>query len=181
MGNDLTSTPYLWKVDTVGILSETPVWIQQIIYIPALKDDDVLLKQWDENTTLAAGTLYQKTGTITNTNTMTSVGNLPSDIADGYVFEITESNGESGNIGKRLVETAGSTNTVVIQEDNWTNEASVVYNWRTFATVSAIVLKAGATDASPIRIPFEPKGREFPNLLLETIDGGTLYFYLRQG
>lgn len=42
----------------------------------------------------------------------------------------------------------------------------------------AIVLKAGASDASPIHIDFGPQGRRFAGLTVDTIDGGTLYLYL---
>lgn len=43
----------------------------------------------------------------------------------------------------------------------------------------AIVLKAGATDASPICFNFHPYGREYLNLKCHTIDGGTAYIYLK--
>lgn len=179
MANDLTSTPHLWVLDSPGILSEGMVHIAQIVYIPNALDDDLVFKQWDENTTVAAGGKENATGTITGTNTLTSTGNLPADVADGHIFEITATDGAAGNKGKKLVETAGDGNAVVIHEDDWTNEATKVYTWRTFATVPAIVLKAGATDKSPINFVFYPSGRRFPNLTLETIDGGTAYVYLR--
>ena len=43
----------------------------------------------------------------------------------------------------------------------------------------AIVLKAGATDASPICFNFHPYGREYLSLKCHTIDGGTAYIYLK--
>lgn len=180
MGNNLTSTPHLWVLDEAGILSETPVVISKIIYVPTTVGDDLLFKEWDDNTTVAAGSLSGKVGNISSTSTFTSNGNLPSSIADGHIFEITSSSGTSDNYGKKLVETAGDDNAVVIHEDDWTNEtSSFTYSWRTFATVSSIVLKAGASDASPIHVDFGDKGRRFPNLTLETIDHGTVYVYLR--
>ncbi len=112
-------------------------------------------------------------------STFTSAGNLPSSIADGYIFEITSSTGTSDNYGKKLVETVGSGDAVVIHEDSWTNEtSSFIYAWQTFATVPSIVLKAGASDASPTHLSFGDKGRWFPNLALETISAGTVYVYL---
>ncbi len=179
MSNDLTGTPHLWRLDEPGILSEKPIIISRIIYIPSAADDDVLFKEWDENTTVAAGSLSGKVGNISSTSTFTSNGNIPSTIADGHIFEITSSTGTSDNYGKKLVETAGDTNAVVIHEDDWTNEtSSFVYSWQTFATVNSIILKAGASDASPIHFPFGDKGRWFPNLTLETIDGGDVYVYM---
>ena len=43
----------------------------------------------------------------------------------------------------------------------------------------AIVLKAGATDASPVHMSFHHPGRRLPNLKVNTIDGGTAYIYMR--
>jgi len=44
---------------------------------------------------------------------------------------------------------------------------------------TAIVLKAGASDASPIHVDFGEKGRKLPSLKVKTIDGGTAYIYFR--
>jgi len=42
----------------------------------------------------------------------------------------------------------------------------------------AIILKAGATDASPVRWPAEPGGRTFNGLKIATISAGIAYIYL---
>jgi len=47
------------------------------------------------------------------------------------------------------------------------------------ASASAIVLKAGATDASPVTITFPNGGKWINGLKCSTIDGGTAYVYLR--
>ena len=99
-------------------------------------------------------------------------------MADGHIFHIKGSNGAAANIGRRVVEAAGDNNAMTIIEDNWTNEASKVYQWTTYDTSTSVVLKAGAADASAITVYFGDKGRRFPNLMCETIDGGTLYFYM---
>ncbi len=41
-----------------------------------------------------------------------------------------------------------------------------------------IVLKAGASDASPINIDW-PNGKRVPGMYMNTIDGGTAYVYLK--
>ena len=41
-----------------------------------------------------------------------------------------------------------------------------------------IVLKAGASDASPINIDW-PEGKHVPGMYMSTIDGGTAYVYLK--
>ena len=43
---------------------------------------------------------------------------------------------------------------------------------------TAIVLKLGASDASPVRLPMEEGGRRFEGLKIQTIDSGTAYIYL---
>jgi len=180
MSNDLTGTPHLWILDSVGILSETPVWISKIIYIPTTAADDLLFKEWNENTTVATGTKSGETAvSIASSSVLTVTGKLPSTIADGHVFEITATDGDTTNLGKRVVESnAGNDNSITIQEDNWQDESGKTYSWQTFATVNSIVLKAGASDASPIHVDFGVKGRRFPNLTLETIDHGYAYVYL---
>jgi len=41
-----------------------------------------------------------------------------------------------------------------------------------------IVLKAGASDTSPINIDW-PNGKHVPGMYMSTIDGGTAYVYLK--
>ena len=41
-----------------------------------------------------------------------------------------------------------------------------------------IVLKAGASDASPIQLHW-PEGKHVPGMYMNTIDGGTAYVYLK--
>jgi hypothetical protein len=176
-----TSTPYLWVLDTVGFLQTGSIHVRKVVMIPNAANDAVTFKTWNENSAdeIAAGVKYLKTGTITNTNTLTSTGNLPSGILDGSIFRITASTGAAANIGRHLVETAGTTNAVVIHGDDWTNEATKIYSWKTYTTVEAIYLKAGATDASPVQLDFGAMGRRFINLGLDAISASAkVYVYL---
>lgn len=50
--------------------------------------------------------------------------------------------------------------------------------FQTGGSVNAIVLKAGATDESPIHIDFGEKGKRVAGIKCSTIDGGTAYVYL---
>ena len=180
MANDSTSTPLLWVLDTVGFLYTGVVYLSKIVFIPNAASDDVLLNTWDENTAnlVADGDRSLITGTITSTDTLTVAGtNLPAAIADGYIFNVTASTGTALNLGRRVVKTAGTNTAVVIHNDEWTDEAAKIYTWETYKTTTAIALKAGASDASPIQIDFGPKARRIENLCLETLTGGTLYVY----
>jgi len=46
--------------------------------------------------------------------------------------------------------------------------------------VNAIILKAGASDATPVQISFGEDGRYLNGLKIGTIDGGTAYIYLKK-
>jgi hypothetical protein len=180
MANDLTSTPHLLVCDTIGIIAEKPIYVSNIYYVPSAVDDDVLFKQWDENAPVAAGTQSGVTGTITLGTTMTSTGNLPSTVADGHIFHILGSaGGAAANVKRALVTTAGNNNAVVCSQAGYTNEASIVYRWTTYPTTTAIVLRCRNLDITMEQMTFNPP-RKFPNLSLETIDGGTVYIYLAQ-
>lgn len=177
MSNDLTSTPNLWILDTPGMLSASMVYIRKIIFFPGAIDDDLQFRQWDLEVPLAAGSKNQKSGKIETSNTITITGHLPTTIVDGSVFRIVASNGDQDNIGYHVVETAGDTNAVVVHDDDWDNEASIVYDWETYLTHPAMFYKAGNSDTSPIRDVWYP-AKLFPNLTLEIIDGGTVHVYI---
>jgi hypothetical protein len=177
MANDTTSTPLLYVCDTIGIISETPIYISSIYFIPNANADDVTFKQWNEDAPVAAGTKALKTGTITNGTTLTSTGNLPSTVADGYIFHIKSSSGAAANIGREVVTTAGDDDAVICSSAGWTNEASKVYSWTTYPTTTAFVLKGNSADTNSHQVHF-PYPRRFPNLSLDVIDGGTVYLYL---
>jgi len=177
MSNNLAGDR-LWILDTVGLISESPVFIKQIIYIPSAAADDVLIKTYT-NTEVALGAGSNVSGTFSNPDgtscRLVVAGTaLPSAVADGYVWELTATSGDQDNKGKYLVKTAGN-NT---QADFWgqfdTAETKVC-SWKTYTSRTAIVLKAGASDASPITLE---EGWSLDNFILETIDGGTLYIYL---
>ena len=178
MANDFTSTPLLWVLDSVGACRPGVHYIKKVLFIPNAADDDVLFKTWDENSPIAAASKTGKTGTITSNSIMTSTGNVPATVADGHVIKITVSSGAAANLDSHVVETAGNDNacTVHHEDDSWTNEADKVYSWETYYTYPAIVMKAGASDASPVHLDFTPPLR-IENISLETLTGGTVYVY----
>jgi hypothetical protein len=167
----------VWTCDTVGIITENPIWITNALYIPAAISNAAVFRWYDVASPVAAGTAIHKTGTITLTNTLTSTGNLPSTIEDGFVFEITKSSGTSDNLGAKLVKTAGDANAVIIHEDDWTNEANKEYDWITYPSYTAIPLLTNDVTFRQMNIHFGDRGKRFPNLILESISGGTVYLY----
>jgi hypothetical protein len=175
-----TSGDSLWTLDTVGLISQTPITVRKIIYIPSAAADDVLINTYT-NSEVALGAGSNVSTTFSNpdgTSCRMAVGGtaLPSAVADGYVLDLLATEGTS-TLGKYLVKTAGN-NT---QADFWGQfvaESSKVSSWRTLTSRTALVLKAGASDASPVHVDFGPHGKAFENFILETIDGGTLYVHL---
>jgi len=176
-----TSGDGLWSLDTVGLISETPILVRKIIYIPSAAADDVLIKTYTTSEVSTGG--YSNISGITSNPDGTSCrlvvasAYLPAAVADSYVWEMTATSGDQDNKGKYLVKTAGN-NT---QADFWgqfdTAETKLC-SWKTYTSRSALVLKAGASDASPIHVDFGPQGKAFENFILETIDGGTVHVYL---
>lgn len=173
-------TNNLYTLDTVGIISETPLWISKIIFLPSAISQIVQLNSWKGlGACLAANGKVNTTGTITATTTLTSTGNMPATIAIGDVFEIYGSTGAAANLNTRnLVTTAGDTNAVVCAQAGWTNEASKSYSWRTYPGVKEIYFTAGPSDTSPVLEDWHAKPKFFLNLSLVTLGGGTLLIHL---
>jgi len=82
-----------------------------------------------------------------------------------WVVDETGTLNEGGVTVERVVYMPSAAGDDLIITDNADNEA--------------IVLKAGASDASPVHLPFGRKGRKLPSLKVGTIDGGTAYIYFR--
>jgi hypothetical protein len=149
----------LWVADTVGILSNSAVCLQRIVFRPAAASQIMQLNSYQGSGQTVAANDSGGTGTITST--------------------ILASTGNSANIGKQLVTTAGDTNAVVCSQAGWTNEASKVYRWTTYPQRKEVYLTGGASDASAVTLDWGPNGRWFNNLILQTIGGGAVDLYLK--
>jgi hypothetical protein len=169
----------LWVADTVGILSNSAVCLQRIVFRPAAASQIMQLNSYQGSGQTVAANDSGGTGTITSTTTLTTTGLLPATITVGDVFHILASTGNSANIGKQLVTTAGDTNAVVCSQAGWTNEASKVYRWTTYPQRKEVYLTGGASDASAVTLDWGPNGRWFNNLILQTIGGGAVDLYLK--
>ena len=82
-----------------------------------------------------------------------------------------------------LVHTAGDNDSLVIHKvpDEWTDEANVHYQWKTYQNRLAFHLISSA-QKDQVVINFGPNGFRFPNLALESITsaGSTkVYLYLK--
>jgi hypothetical protein len=124
------------------------------------------------------------TGTITGNDTLTmSAGTyLPSTIADGDFFAITKSSGSTANYYDHadkgelvcLVKTAGNNTVVVVDDNPWTDEATIKYTWKVYTglkTFSLITPAVAGTFFSQ-HIVFPNGGVRVPNLACETMTSG---------
>ncbi len=171
MSNILTGRK--WTLDTVGIISETPLFVKRIIYEPNAAGDVAVFNHWDEGVAnCVSSTFYglDFTATITSGTTITATTSvLTSTITAGSIFHIVASGGAAANLGRELVTTAGNNTVVVCSQAGWTNEATIKYTANVYNYRLAERILAGASDASPTTIFYGDKGRFFPNLILNSI------------
>jgi hypothetical protein len=171
-----STTGKIWTLDTVGIVSKTPVWIKKLVLYPNSAADLAVLNYWNPEALISAGcnttfgTAY--TGTISSTTTLTISGGtlLPSTITDGSVFEIIEGTGTSANKNRPVLVTTAGNNTVVVTTDAtvWTDESTKQYTWKTYQNYLFAKLLTPATEKQMIQMDFANPFR-LPNLILETI------------
>ena len=165
-----STTTRVWTIDTAGaILTNNKIWVRKAVLHPNAGADSVLFNYYDVTAPITAGTKADKTGTITSTNTLTSTANLTNAVTDGSVFELLRTTGVATNLGRKLVETAGDNDVIVIHDDDWTNEASKVYSWITYTQRQALKIVSPGTEVVDQEIDFGPGGWEFPNLIIETL------------
>jgi hypothetical protein len=174
----------IWYVDTVGMLSRTPVWIQAVTFVPHAAADVALFHYWLPN--LKEATSYSifgtdHTGDITGNDTLTlsSGAHLPSTIADGDFFGITFSNGSTDNYYQKhdksefvcLVKTAGNNTAVTVWDDPWTNETGKLYTWNVYTGLKAISLAASTVtnDFPTQHIEWHEPNLRLPNLACEAM------------
>ena len=160
----------VWKVDTVGIVSETPITIRKAVLLPNAASDAALFHYWnpappgtgDINSTAGA-----QTATVTSTATIASTGNFEAtEVAVGDIINITNSS-TGNNTGPVVVITRTDDNTIVTS-GGLTNEDNKIYSWDIYNGHLALHLPAGSSDTSPTTLDFGPGGLSLPNLALYT-------------
>lgn len=166
----------LWTLDTLGIITESPVCVQRIVFLPTTADHVCQFNYYDLGSVVSGAATVNTTGTIGSSKTLTSTNNISTSIVAGDVFEILASTGAAANVGKRLVESVTNNDAVTIVEDNWTDETKV-YCWTAYTGRIAAYLRAGASDASAVTLIFDP-ARWFPNLVLATLSAGAVHVYI---
>lgn len=166
----------VWVVDTVGIISKTPVRIMGIEVDPSAAGGLVLFNWWDEANAVSGANRALGNCTITGTNTFTDAATGGVLTAARYpatnvlkIFGAGEGggNGSTANHTYHLIETAGDNNAIVTAA-TLTNEANKSYKIDCYPARTAISITTPGTEVVNEWRYFGERGVWFPNLVLET-------------
>jgi hypothetical protein len=165
----------VWTLDTVGIISLTPVAIARIDFIPAADGNTVLINSHARYSVISGTRKDNVVGTVSGTNTLTSAGNFTADIDDGDILEIIASNGSTNNIGQKLVTGDATTDAVTIA--GLTDESTKIYTYQAYKATREFYVVADGTGIHNLWAG-EDGIKYLPSFLLETLTAGTLVVYL---
>jgi hypothetical protein len=158
-------------VDTVGIISKVPLWIQAILYYPNAVSNALDLNFWDETTAALDSymTATASSGTVTDADTGHNV--LTSTACpDGSVVQVLSGDGDAGNKTYHLIGTAGNDDRIIITPTStWADEAAKTYRFKVFpARAFFNCLQPTATNTHESKFQFFG-GAYVPNLICEGI------------
>ena len=171
--SNITNPYRTWKLDTVGIISKTPVRIRRITYLPGSSGDQVVFYEWFVSDTPTSAVINATMATVTG-QTMTSTGNFTqATINPGQIIQITKTS-SANNEDTFLITTNADANTIVVASaQNPTEEEGYTYNWNVFEAREAIRYMSVGSDQIEVVAEFdEHAGRFFQNLALVTLSGG---------
>ena len=169
----------VFHVDTVGIVSKTPLRIMGINFYPKAVSDAFDLNFWDEANPVTGANREITNGTITSTTTLTDAAT--GGVLTGARYPATNvlkifghgeggGNGSTANHTYHLIETAGDNN-VIVTAATLTNEANKSYKLDCYPSrpfLNGIQPTATNTHESKYWY-FGPFGIMVPNLILEAI------------
>jgi len=164
----------VWSLDTIGIVSETPVWVKGIMYYPNAVDGEFTLKSWDTGSTTLNSGVITYTITTSTDDTITASGGtpLPSTWLDGNIIKCLSTTGSDTGVSG-LIKTAGNNTVVVVHYSPFTTEAAKVGSFACYPSYTAFKGKASkaADTETSMWFPFPgERGFEFRNLALDDLD-----------
>ena len=179
MANILTRN--IWNLDSLGILSTTPVLVKAICFYPNAQADAFELKWWDEDSTTLNSGVMTYTITTSTDDTITATGGtpMPNTWLDGNVIKCLSTTGsDTGVTG--LIKTAGTNTVVVTHLSPFTAEASKVGTFACYPSYSAFKGKQPFdTNELSMFFSFGGDGFWFHNLALDSMSATcTLTLYL---
>lgn len=169
----------IWHVDTVGIVSKTPVKVLGVNFIPNAVSDAFDLNYWDEANVVTDSERSLGNCTITSTTTFTDADTGGVLTSARYpatnvlkIFKTVEGggNGSTANHTYHLIETAGDNNAIVCAA-SLTNEANKSYKIAAYPARSFLngLQPTVANTHESKYWYFGPHGIWLPNLVLEAI------------
>jgi hypothetical protein len=165
MANDVTGL--VWHLDTVGVISSTPVHMKKVVLNINAAADAVLMNYWNRYSGDTRSTADGATTTTSGTNTITSTGAFTTaKVVVGDIIEITHSSTGS-NIGSYVVITRTNDDAIVIA-GTLTNEASATYTFKIYKGHRAVYILSPGTEKAQTEMDFN-EGIDYPNLALYTL------------
>jgi hypothetical protein len=165
MANDVTGL--VWHLDTVGVVSTTPVHMKKIVLNINAAADAALLNYWNKGSGDTRSTADGATTTTTSTNVITSTGAFTAaKVVVGDIVEITHSS-TGNNVGSYVVITRTNDDAIVIA-GTLTNEASAIYTIKIYKGHRAAYLLSPGTEKIQTQMDF-CGGVEYPNIALYTL------------
>lgn len=177
MANSVTGL--VWTVDSVGLLTDSPVRVKKITFWPNTAADTATFKCVDFGTINYKTRLSGVTATVA-TNAVTSTGNfVTGNVAAGDGVRIRRTS-TGNNVGNYYVVSRDSDDAVTLSFSTMTNETSKVYDIDIYTPRLVAVLKTAGTEKLPIEIDFGPDGVTLPSLSCTTISSSSdlCYVYL---
>jgi hypothetical protein len=172
MGNDITRNPIY--IDTAGVVTTGPIWIKKIVLVPTATTATAVLKYWEEDEESVRVHMKSKTASGTDSNTLTSTGNLTSANAVAtdaiHIYESSTGN----NIGTWEISVAGDNDKCDVLPATLTTESDKTYSWKVYASYPLASLNNATFP--PCQMDFNPP-QKVPNLMVTTLTTGTLYIY----
>jgi hypothetical protein len=170
-------------VDTAGIISQVPLWVQGILFIPHAITDVLDLNFWDEGNAVAASHTFMKASVSSGTVTDDSASH---DALTSAAFPATDVVKVIGGTGAaayhryHLIGTAGNDDRIIIDGGTWGDENNktyeiICYPARPFFNATC----TGITNDFTTQW-YYMGGIYVPNLICETCtSGGTAIIYTR--
>ena len=166
---NVTTKGRTYSLDSMGIISKSPIWIRTAVLYPNAAADVVTFYSWNENET-PISTKDIQTVTTTLTTTITSTGNFPTATIDpGDIIKIHYTSTDN-NVDTFSVLANADDNTITVDTAQvLTNEASKIYSWKVWRPFVSFKILSPGTEKMMATIDFGDKGRWFPNLFMDAL------------
>lgn len=161
----------VWYVDTLGIITKSPIWLRGVMFYPYDKADILQMNWWDEANPSTTITIV---GTVHTTSHIDSDGAFAdaTAFADGNVFKIHHYTG-ADKLTNETYHLMGAQNddTLTVVATSLTADAECTMSITPYpARVAVKMVQPLDSNIQSLWVPFDgERGQRFPNLTLETL------------